>query len=87
MEHDNIPWYVSLILSWLPFLFWIALTAWIAHLLRNTLRTKDGRTLAQIVDEYAREVKRSNDLFEEALKSPRKPWPGPLRKLALVGRP
>jgi len=51
------------------------------------LRTKDGRTLAQIVDEYAREVKRSNDLFEEALKSPRKLQPGPLRKLALVGRP
>jgi hypothetical protein len=72
MEHDNIPWYVSLILSWLPFLFWIALTAGIAHLVRNTLRTKDGRTLAQIVDEYARELKRSNDLFEEALKSPRR---------------
>jgi hypothetical protein len=47
MEHDTIPWYVSLILSWLPFLFWIALMAWITRVLRDTLRTKDGRSLAQ----------------------------------------
>ncbi|MEA2996938.1 MAG: hypothetical protein QOG74_2487 [Alphaproteobacteria bacterium] len=72
MEHDTIPWYGSLILSWLPFLFWIALMAWITRVLRDTLRTKDGRSLAQTVVEYARELKRSNDLFEEALKSPRK---------------
>jgi len=70
MEHDNIPWYVSLIISWLPFIVWYVMTVWITRVLRGSLRTKDGRPLAQIVDDYAREVKRSNDLFEKALNGP-----------------
>jgi hypothetical protein len=67
MDHD-LPWYVSLIISWMPFLFWILPMIWITRVLRAALRTKDGRTLANVVDEYARELKRSNDLFDEALK-------------------
>jgi hypothetical protein len=72
MEQDTLPWYVSLILSWLPFIVWYVMTVWITRVLRGALRTKDGRSLAQTVDDYAREVKRSNDLFEEALRDARR---------------
>ena len=69
---DDVPWYVSLTLSWLPFLVLVGTAVWIALTLRGALRTKDRRNLAEVVDGYARELRRSNDLFEEAIKS-RKP--------------
>jgi hypothetical protein len=68
---NEVPWYVSLIISWLPFLILIWAAVSITRALRATLRTKDGRPLAQIIDDHARALRRSNDLFEEAIKSQR----------------
>jgi hypothetical protein len=65
---DEVPWYVSLIVAWLPFMFLIGLGIWITRAVRATLRTKDGRSLAQAFDAHARELRRSNDLFKEAIK-------------------
>jgi hypothetical protein len=69
---DEVPWYVHLIVAWLPFLFLIGLAIWITLIIRATLRTKDGRSLAQAVDDHARELRRSNDLFEEAINGQRR---------------
>jgi hypothetical protein len=66
---DEVPWYVNLIVAWLPFLVLIGAASWMARTLRAGLRTKDGRSLAQVVDDHARELRRSNDLFEEAIKT------------------
>ena len=68
---DDIPWYVSLIMSWLPFLVLIGTAVWMTLTLRAALRTKEGRSLAEAVDGYARELRRSNELFEEAIKGRR----------------
>jgi hypothetical protein len=66
---NEVPWYVSLIVAWLPFLVLIGSAVWMALTLRAGLRTNDGRSLAQAVDDHARELRRSNDLFEETIKS------------------
>jgi hypothetical protein len=66
---DEVPWYVSLIVSWLPFLVLIGTGIWVAREIRAGSHTKDGRSLAQVLDDHARELRRSNDLFEEAIKS------------------
>jgi len=65
---DEVPWWASLIMSWLPFLFLLGLAIWITRSIRATLRTADGRSLAQAVDDHARELRRANELFEEAIK-------------------
>jgi Flp pilus assembly protein TadB len=74
---NDVPWYVSLIAAWAPFLFLIALVIWMTLTMRNALRTKDRRSLAEAVDGYARELRRSNDLFEQAVKGRRFDAPGP----------
>lgn len=68
---DDIPWYVSLTMSWLPFLVLFGTAVWMTLTLRAGLRTKDRRSLAEAVDGYARELRRSNELFEEAIKGQR----------------
>jgi hypothetical protein len=50
-----------LIIAWLPFLALMALGWWIGRPLRRGLFTKDGRSLADVLDELARELKRRND--------------------------
>ncbi len=66
--NSDVPWYVSLILSWLPFLILIGSVVWATLTVRAALRTKDRRTLAEAVDGYARELRRANDLFADAIK-------------------
>jgi Flp pilus assembly protein TadB len=66
---DEAPWYVMLIISWLPFLVLIGTAIWVARTIRAGSQTKDGRSLAQVLDDHARELRRSNDLFEQAIKS------------------
>ena len=61
MSESDVPWWVSLIISWLPFLAFMALGWWIGRPLRRGLFTKDGRSLADVLDELARELKRRND--------------------------
>jgi hypothetical protein len=68
---EEVPWYVSFISSWLPFLFLIGLMIWITRTIRATLRTTDGRPLAQVVDDHAREMRRLNELLEQAVKGQR----------------
>jgi hypothetical protein len=68
---DEVPWYVSLVASWLPFLVLIAATVGITLTIRTASRTKDGRSLAQVLDEHARELRRSNELLEEAIRGQR----------------
>ena len=68
---EEVPWYVSYIISWLPFLFLIGLVIWITRTIRATLRTTDGRPLAQDVDDHAREMRRLNELLEQAVKGQR----------------
>jgi len=48
-------------IAWLPFLALMALGWWIGRPLRRGLFTKDGRSLADVLDELARELKRRND--------------------------
>jgi hypothetical protein len=46
----------------------IGTAMWMTLTLRAALRTKDRRSLAEAVDGYARELQRSNELFEQAVK-------------------
>ncbi len=69
---EQTPWYVSLIVAWLPFLILVALGIWIARRVGGSLRAPDGRPVGQVVDEVGRELKRSNDMLEQALNDCRK---------------
>jgi hypothetical protein len=67
--NNDVPWWVSLIVSWLPFLvlIWAALS--VSRAIRKVGRTQDGRSLAQVMDDHARELRRANDLLQEARRS------------------
>lgn len=62
---NDVPWYVSLIVSWLPFFMFIAAILWSSRQLRKSLTTSDGRSLAQVVDDLAREMKRTTEIGDE----------------------
>jgi hypothetical protein len=64
---SEVPWYVSLIIARLPFILFIVAFGWIGNRVGSRLTTTDGMTLAQLVDQYGRELKRSNDLAEQAI--------------------
>jgi hypothetical protein len=64
---EQVPWYVSLIVSWLPLLVTIGSLVWLGRRITKELRTPDGRSIASVVDNYGRELKRSNDMLEQAL--------------------
>jgi hypothetical protein len=57
---DNAPWWVSLIVSWLPFLLYWAIFWWFGRQIRKGLTTQDGRSLADVFAEIAQEMKRGN---------------------------
>ncbi|QHO74412.1 hypothetical protein ACH79_18990 [Bradyrhizobium sp. CCBAU 051011] len=59
---NDVPWYVSLIVSWLPFLIIIGTIAWHGRQVRKAMTANDGRSLAQVFDDVAREMRRANDL-------------------------
>jgi hypothetical protein len=63
--NNDVPWYVSLIVSWLPFIMFISAIAWSSRQLRKSLTASDGRSLAQVVDDLAREMKRVNDARDD----------------------
>lgn len=58
---NDAPWYVSLIVSFIPLVMIWAMIAWHARQIRKSFTTEDGRSLAQVFDEFAREAKRFND--------------------------
>lgn len=70
MEETN--WVVSLIIAWLPFLLFLGSTLWVGRRIGRELKTPDGRSIALVVDEYGRELKRSNDMLEQLLTDYRK---------------
>jgi hypothetical protein len=41
---------------------------WTVCTFRAGLRTKDGRSLAQAMDDHARELRRANELLVESIK-------------------
>ena len=65
---DEVPWYVHMIIAWLPFLFLIGLGMWITRSTTAALRTNDRRPLGQVIDDHLRELRRPNDMLEQALK-------------------
>jgi cell division protease FtsH len=70
-SQDNVPWFVSLLVSWVPFLFTIALWIWSVRMISRALRTPDGRSIGQVVDEYGSELRKSNDRLEQLLNNSR----------------
>jgi hypothetical protein len=57
---SELPWYVSLIISWLPFIWLALIGGWVGRKIRLGTTTKDGRTLADVLEELSRELKQSN---------------------------
>ena len=68
-SQDNVPWFVSLLVSWLPFLLTIAFWIWSVRMISRALRTHDGRSLGQAADECASELRKSNDKLEQLLNN------------------
>jgi hypothetical protein len=71
---DEVPWYVSLVVSWMPFIFmvfvWLAIGRSLARRIEQSLRTPDGRAVGQVIEELTHEMRRTNDLMGQRLKSP-----------------
>lgn len=65
---DDVPWYISPLISWVPFLSILALWIWglrsISRAIDRALRTPNGRSLSHVVDE---ELRKSNDRLEQLL--------------------
>ena len=59
--NNEVPWYVSLIAAFLPFFMFFVAAIWHGRQIRKSLTTQDGRSLAQVIDEFTREVRRFND--------------------------
>jgi uncharacterized membrane protein len=55
-------WVVSLIIAFLPFIILFMAMHWHARQIQKSMTTKDGRSLADVMDEFVRELKRTNDL-------------------------
>jgi hypothetical protein len=66
--NNDVPWYVSLILSWLPFLILVGIMIWAGRTVRGALRTKDGRSVAQAIDDHAGELRRANELLKDTIE-------------------
>lgn len=66
--NNDVPWYLSYILSWLPFLILVGIMIWAGRSIRGALRTKDGRSVAQAIVDHARELRRANELLKEAIE-------------------
>src|SRR5215470_4392636 len=68
-SQDNVPWFVSLLVAWLPFLLTLALWIWAVRMISRALRTPDGRSIGQVVDECGSELRKSNDRLEQLLNN------------------
>ena len=65
-------WVFAFLVSWLPFIVWVVLIGWfgimLARRIEGALRAPDGRSLGHVLDDYAREMRRSNDMLAQAIK-------------------
>jgi cell division protease FtsH len=68
-SQDNAPWFVSLIVAWLPFFLTIALWIWSVRTISRALTTRDGRSVGQVVDECGSELRKSKDRLEQLLSN------------------
>jgi cell division protease FtsH len=66
---DSVPWFVSLLVSWLPFLLTLPVWFWAVRVIGQALRTRDGRSIGQVVDECSSELRKSNDRLEQLLNN------------------
>lgn len=55
------PWWLTLILAWLPFVLTLSIYLYAIREMRRVLSTKDGRTIADVALDLANEMRRSND--------------------------
>jgi hypothetical protein len=68
---NDVPWWVTVIVAWLPFLVLVGTALWMIATLRATLRTRDGRSLADVMSHHAQEMQRANDLLRDAIEAQR----------------
>jgi hypothetical protein len=66
--NNEVPWYVSLIVAFLPFFMFFIAAIWHGRQIRKCLTTLDGRSLAQVFDNIAQEVRRFNNDREKIQK-------------------
>ena len=55
-----LDWVFSVIVVWLPFILCIGAMWWCVRTVKKRLTTKDGRSIASVVDELSSQIKRSN---------------------------
>jgi len=60
--NNEVPWYISLLVSFLPLALFCGAVMWHGRQMRKCMTTADGRSLAQVFDDLAKEAKRANDL-------------------------
>ena len=58
---EDVPWYVSLIISFLPLLLFCGAVWWHGRQIRKCLTAADGRSVAQVFADIAEQMKRAND--------------------------
>ena len=58
-------------MSWLPFPVLVGTALWMIATLRAAFRTRDGRSLAQVIDDHTREMRRTTDLARETMAAQR----------------
>jgi hypothetical protein len=59
---EQTPWWISLIVAWLPFVFFLVSFSWVVgRPLRRGLFTKDGRSLADVIAELTNELRRLDE--------------------------
>ena len=58
---NDVPWYVSLLVSFLPLVLFCGVVLWHGKQLRKSLTTADGRSIADVFADIGREMKRNND--------------------------
>ena len=59
---DNVPLWVSVLVSFLPWIIYCGAIFWLGGQIRRSMTTRDGRPLAQVVDDFTKELKRTNEL-------------------------
>ena len=54
------PWWLSLILAWVPFVATMALYLYFIRTMRAVLSTRDGCAIADVVQDLSNEIRKSN---------------------------
>jgi len=68
-SQEDVPWFISTLVAWLPFLLTIGLWTWSVRTISSALRAPDGRSIGQVVDECGSELRKSNDRLEQLLNN------------------